>query len=192
MKEEFRKYITQLYQYIPSEVYEGLLSIFCIGSVVFFAIWGFKKGLRCSAGLLLVEYLFLIFCSTVFYRTTDVERKYDWHPFWSYDKPELMVENVMNVVVFVPIGMLLVFMIHGLRSQNGSWFKVHSSWLLVLAVGIGISISIEAMQYFFHRGFAETDDVMHNTVGCIVGYMLVKGSRFMVHGLTKIMRYGMG
>ena len=26
------------------------------------------------------------------------------------------------------------------------------------------------------------DDVMHNTVGCILGYILVKGSRLMVKG----------
>lgn len=50
---------------------------------------------------------------------------------------------------------------------------VKGSWLITLAVGMGISVSIEAMQYFFHRGFAETDDVMHNTIGCILGYMLV-------------------
>lgn len=39
-----------------------------------------------------------------------------------------------------------------------------------MMVGMGISLSIEVMQYFFHRGFAETDDVMHNTTGCLIGY----------------------
>ena len=80
----------------------------------------------------------------------------------------------MNVVVFVPMGILM-----------GSLLRIKCSWLMLLAVGMGISISIEAMQYFFHRGFAETDDVMHNTIGCILGYMLVKGSRFMVKGSCK-------
>lgn len=44
---------------------------------------------------------------------------------------------------------------------------------------------MEAMQYFFHRGFAETDDVMHNTLGCILGYslwLMVHGSWCMVKG----------
>lgn len=158
VKEEFRKYITQLYQYIPSEVYDGLLSVFCIGAVTIFAFEGFKKGLRCCLGLLLVEYFFLIFCSTVLYRTMGVERKYDWHPFWSYDKPELMVENVLNVMVFVPIGLLL-----------GLIFR-HIKWWQVLLVGSLTSISIEVMQFSYKRGFSETDDVMHNTLGCILGY----------------------
>ena len=45
---------------------------------------------------------------------------------------------------------------------------------------------LKAMQYSFYRGFAETDDVIHNTVGCLIGYMLVKGSLFMVHGLKRV------
>jgi glycopeptide antibiotics resistance protein len=32
------------------------------------------------------------------------------------------------------------------------------------------------------RGFSEVDDVMHNTIGCIAGYIMVKGSRLMVKG----------
>ena len=33
------------------------------------------------------------------------------------------------------------------------------------------------------RGFSEVDDVMHNTFGCILGYILVQGSRLMTQGL---------
>ena len=55
-----------------------------------------------------------------------------------------------------------------------------------MMVGMGISLSIEVMQYFFHRGFAETDDVMHNTLGCIVGYMIVQGEKLIVKGYNKI------
>ena len=30
------------------------------------------------------------------------------------------------------------------------------------------------------KGFSEVDDVMHNTVGCLIGWCMVKGSRLMV------------
>jgi len=53
----------------------------------------------------------------------------------------------------------------------------------VVLIGGGVSMCIEAMQYFYNRGFAETDDVMHNTIGCIAGYMLVNVSRFIVKGV---------
>ena len=174
MTEQFKKYVILLYQDIPHEVYEGLLSIFCIGIVLFVAWKGIKTGLRCSAGLLLTEYVFLLFCSTVFFRQSVESRGHNFTPFWSYTaiqegRAELLPENVMNVVVFIPIGILL-----------GSLLRVKGAWLITLIVGLGISVSIEALQYFFHRGFAETDDVMHNTLGCIVGYMLVKGAKLMV------------
>lgn len=74
----------------------------------------------------------------------------------------------MNVVVFVPVGMLL-----------GMTFRSIKCWQ-VLAAGCLISVSIEIMQFLFNRGFAETDDVMHNTLGCMAGYMLVKGAKLMV------------
>ena len=164
MREQFKQYVISLYQDIPLEVYEGLLSIFCIGLVVFIAWKGFKSGLRYSAILLLVEYIFLLFCSTVIFRTTGETRQYDFHPFWSYKaiqdgREELLAENIMNVVVFIPVGLML-----------GSLLRVKGSWLFTLLIGCGISIIIESLQFFFMRGFSEVDDVMHNTVGCLIGY----------------------
>ena len=88
MGEEFRLYIISLYQDIPQEVYEGLLSIFCVGAALFVGWKGVKTGLRYSAALLLVEYIFLLFCSTVIFRTTGEIRQYDFHPFWSYSRPD--------------------------------------------------------------------------------------------------------
>lgn len=149
MREEFKQYIISLYQDIPQEVYEGLLSVFCLGLVVFIAWKGFKTGLCYSATFLLVEYIFLLFCSTVIFRTTGDISQYDFHPFWSYGRPELLVENIMNVIIFIPVGMIL-----------GSLLKVKGSWLVALLIGCSISITIEALQFWFMKGFSEVDDVM--------------------------------
>lgn len=163
MREQFKQYVISLYQDIPQEVYEGLLSIFCLGVVLLVAWKGIKAGLRYSADLLLIEYILLLFCSTVIFRMTVEARRYDFHPFWSYSRADLIPENIMNVVVFLPVGILL-----GFAFRSMTWWKA-------LLIGCGISVSIEAMQFFFHRGFAETDDVIHNTIGCVLGYLLVKG-----------------
>lgn len=170
---QFEDYALSLVHAIPYSIYEGIASIFCLGLVVFIAWKGFKTGLWYSAALLLIEYVFLVFCSTVIFRPTSETRQYDFHPFWSYDRPELLVENIMNVVVFIPVGLLL-----------GSAFK-QMTWWKALLIGCSISVTIEALQFFLMRGFSEVDDVMHNTVGCIVGYILVKGSRLMVKGYNK-------
>ena len=166
MSDEFKQYVISLYQDIPQEVYEGLLSVFCLGLVVFSAWKGFKTGLRYSAVLLLVEYIFLLFCSTVIFRTSGDTRQYDFHPFWSYSRPELMVENIMNVVVFILVGLLL-----SIAFKKMTWWKA-------LLIGCGISVTIEALQLWFIKGFSEVDDVMHNTVGGMMGYGIYALARY--------------
>ena len=178
MREQFRQYIINLYQDIPQEVYEGLLSVFCMGLVVFIAWKGLKTGLRYSATLLLVEYVFLIFCSTVFFRTTSELRKYDFHPFWSYKaieegRADLLPENIMNVVVFIPVGLLL-----SIAFKQVTWWKV-------LLIGCGISVTIETLQFWFMRGFSELDDVMHNTLGCLIGYGIYSVARYGYERISK-------
>ena len=158
MREQFEQYIVSLYQDIPQVVYEGLLSIFSLGLVIFIAWKGFKTGLRYFVVLLLIEYTILMFCSTILFRTSCETRQYDFHPFWSYSRPDLFVENIMNVVVFIPVGLLL-----GIAFKQVTWWKA-------LLLGCGISITIESLQFFFTRGFSELDDVMHNTLGCLIGF----------------------
>lgn len=148
-------------------VYEGLLSVLCLG-VVGFVLWkGIRKGFVLTARLLLVELVTLIYSSTIIFRNAGEINRCDFHPFWSYaaiqqGREELLAENIMNVVVFVPIGILL-----GIGFAKWPWWKV-------IGVGCLLSMSIEAMQLVLKRGFCEVDDVMHNTIGCVLGYRLVQ------------------
>ena len=118
--------------------------------------------------------IYVVLCSTVIFRTTGETRQYDFHLFWSYKaiqegREDLLAENIMNVVVFIPVGLLL-----SIAFKQVTWWKA-------LLIGCCISVTIEALQFFLMRGFSELDDVMHNTVGCLIGWLMVKGSRFMVN-----------
>lgn len=182
MREEFSLYLESLICSVPEYVYVGLLSVFISASVLF--IWKVRDFWRYIVSIILIEFVILLYCSTVIYRNTLQERRCDLMPFWSYraimdGKEQYLAENIMNVVVFVPIGILLGFMI------NGSRFKVKSVWLFVLMTGLVISVLIEAMQYFFHKGFAETDDVMHNTLGCMIGYGMYALTRYGYKRISK-------
>lgn len=183
MAERFVRYITVLNKPEITGVCEILSLIFLIGTVFFVSYKGLRKCLRYSLWLLFIEYVFLLFSSTVIFRkASDGVYGYNFSPFWSYKvmqsgtRPDLLPEIIMNVVVFVPVGLLLGLLFQGER------FVEKKAWLVVLLIGMGISLSIETMQLFLKRGLLELDDVIHNTFGCIIGYMLVKGSMVMVNG----------
>ena len=177
MRDEFKQYIISLYKDIPQEVYEGLLSVSCLGVVLFMVFKGVRTGFKWSSVLLLIEYVFLVSCSTVIFRAVSATRQYDFHPFWSYSRSDLLIENIMNTIVFIPVGMIL-----------GSLLRVKGSWLVVLLIGCSISITIEALQFCFLKGFSELDDVMHNTLGCIVGFMIVNGFRHITAAVNHLHR----
>lgn len=171
MHEQIWEYWASLHRDIPMAVYEGLLSVLCLGVVAFFSWKGIRKGFVLTARLLLVELVTIIYCSTVIFRNAGEISRYDFHPFWSYNDSNLYVENVMNVVAFVPIGLLLGASFKGLK------------WWQALLTGLCISIGIESLQYILMKGFSELDDVMHNTLGCAIGWLMVKGIRFVIDGL---------
>jgi len=94
-------------------------------------------------------------------------------PFWSYEAIRngayaMLPETVMNMIVFIPIGLMVALA-----------FK-QVVWKTVLMVGVGLSVSIELLQLLSKKGCCETDDVIHNTIGCAIGYGLYRLAEFMV------------
>lgn len=125
--------------------------------------WGRVK--KFLLGSLLSEYYFLVFCSTVICRGCGSERRKELIPFWNYadiwnrvDYPTDMIEVLLNIALFVPIGLLL----------GGMGMKLKKVFLS----GVILSCVIEGSQFAFRRGLCETDDVIHNTLGCIIGYLV--------------------
>lgn len=66
----------------------------------------------------------------------------------------------MNVVVFVPVGLLFGIAFNGMK------------WWVAILLGMAISFGIELLQLLFLKGFSELDDVIHNTIGFVLGYMI--------------------
>lgn len=165
MKDELTTYLESLIKDVPLYVYVIFLIVFGVG-VILLMIRKRKKSVKSIATLLFVEYISLLFCSTVLFRAANDVRSYELTPFWSYDRPDLLIENIMNAVVFVPVGILL-----GCLLRNITWW-------IVLFVGISISVSIEISQFFLKCGFSELDDVIHNTMGCMIGYGIISLIRY--------------
>ena len=161
------QYWNSLTTEIPDYIFQMLLSIICAGTMLFVVWKGSWKGMLYSSRLLLVVYLIVVYCYTIIFRNSNETFRYDFHPLWSYfaisdGRSILLAQNIMNVIVFLPLGLLI-----GLGFSKWSWWK---------AIGFGclFSISIEFLQFAFKRGFSEVDDVIHNTLGCVIGYGIAK------------------
>ena len=61
---------------------------------------------RQASFCLLMGYIFLVLCTTIFFREETFEKRYYIHPFWSYSVlyNKLLAQIIMNVFLFIPIG----------------------------------------------------------------------------------------
>ena len=87
-----------------------------------------------------------------------------WQPFYSFQaakqQPEIYRSMLMNVFMFFPLGLTLPY------TLPKSW---KCKGMLTILFGLVVSIGIEYLQYHFHLGRAETDDVICNTLGAAIG-----------------------
>lgn len=118
-------------------------------------------------GIALYVFLSIVFASTIFTRTPG-ERFYELVPFWSWwevvfnHNMGILEENILNIILFLPIGGILAIV------------SKRIGWKYAAGIGLGISAVIELNQLIFCRGWFEWDDMIHNTLGCVIGYLVVR------------------
>lgn len=76
---------------------------------------------------------------------------------------------IENVLLFIPFGFLLC---RTLCVFGRKW-----NLKIVLLISFLTSVSVEWLQYVFSCGKSETDDVMTNVLGAVIGYLIVKLKR---------------
>lgn len=79
-------------------------------------------------------------------------------------KPELLEGIILNILLFIPFGYTLPLI----------WKKADQWWKVMLG-GLLISMFIEVMQLVLHRGFADVDDLINNTIGALIGWVCYIG-----------------
>ena len=145
------------------------LACFFIGYLVFRC--GKMRLRDCLALSILTFYLAFVFTLTIYERTVTPQATMQLTLFWSYkhivngDKG-MFFEVFWNVVLFMPYGFLASIV-----------SKSKAKWHVLLS-GSLLSIAIELTQLFSHRGLFEFDDILHNTLGTIIGiglfYLIAK------------------
>lgn len=161
MIEELKGYSLLSINHIPDQICLIACVVFCVGTLLVLRMKGFERGWRYSMALFLAELLSLIYGSTVFFRDTKVGINEDFNPFRSYQSISILMESLpeslLNLILFVPVGFLLCAV-----SRNMVWWKV-------LLAGACLSMGIEVLQLILEKGLCDFNDLLHNTLGCMLG-----------------------
>lgn len=103
---------------------------------------------------LLIGYVLIILGETVLFRTPRAYSYYQLQLFWSYEVWNIQKEQILaNVLAYIPLGLI-----------SGRLWKRKG-----LLAGIGLSVTSELLQLVTHRGLFEFDDIIHNTLGTLIG-----------------------
>ena len=82
-------------------------------------------------------------------------------PFQDFS-PSNLLGMVLNAIMFAPLGFLLP-----------AYFERYRHWGRTLAAGFLTSLTVELIQLFTFRA-TDVDDLIMNTLGCLVGFLLAK------------------
>lgn len=120
-------------------------------------------------GVMLFTASCLFFVYLAVLRRAPHEVQAELSPLWSYRATisgsygiDVYAQIIENIAIFVPIGFFLPFALG----------EEKSSFLSAFAFGFALSFLDEGCQYVFRLGVCETDDLINNTVGAVVGFGL--------------------
>lgn len=127
----------------------------------------------------LIPCLFLVFAVTVFLRSPSEKSNLILEPFQSYKEyytnDFTWFEIRANVLLFIPIGFFLSMVIK-------------KPFFMPLLSGVGISVVIELLQLVLRRGTCETDDVISNSIGVLIGFAVFWLGKAIVIVIGKLLK----
>lgn len=153
-----------LYILFPDDVFYGFIIVFLILLLMAFLLRAYSIRKIITYAILL-EYIVVVICNNIVYREETGSRELMLDPFWKFrtfngSSMELLGEMALNIILFLPLGIIMRFITSG-----------RNRYVHVIIVSLLLSVFIEVMQYCLCRGLCETDDVIHNTLGAVLGFV---------------------
>lgn len=125
--------------------------------------------------ILLLVYISLVFYLTIICREPSDEYKMELMPFKTiidffnvgYDGHGryILRDVLVNIGLLMPVGFVLGF--------HSTWFKNDVCTRKTILIGFLTSLSIETLQLLSKTGTFEVDDLIYNTLGCAIGYLII-------------------
>lgn len=170
----FRCIINKVFLHIG--LFEGL-EILIIVCLVLFCVLNCKKidkkrFCQICTVLCFGLYIVILFQALVINRQYVIERMFIFKCFECYRQiingdVSVAAEVVLNIVLFVPFAVGVYYFVQVVYKKN---IKMSS----VLLFGFIMSMCLEVSQLIFKKGFFEIDDLINNTIGCVLGCFIFK------------------
>ncbi len=142
-----------------------IYALFSVG-IIFYNIKSQKK--KPLLRSLILIYLIFVLLLTIITRTQKPTITAKLIPFWSwYDvifhhNKTLFEENILNTFMLFPLGVMLTLLTPNFKVKHSFYF------------GLTLSATIEVTQLIFRLGLFEWDDIIHNTLGCVLGTFIAE------------------
>ena len=152
--------------------------------------------LRTISILIFILYMLANLSTTLLFRENSSHANFNLSLFWSYRRSlalfsesgegihlsvthwSLLKQIILNILLYIPFGYLLPFAWPKLLQNKGRKSRLRSvgrfrpfPWIVVL-IGMTLSIATEFAQLLFKSGLFEFDDILNNTLGCLIGVFL--------------------
>lgn len=116
--------------------------------------------------ILLMWYIGLVASVTYFNRQPgSVGKVFQTKLLWWEDNMEQNVTNILNIILFVPFGML----IWSLKGKTRAFNKV----IVIICSSFLFGLIIEVMKYVTQRGYFEVDNIEGNIIGALMGALIL-------------------
>ncbi|MDR6550213.1 glycopeptide antibiotics resistance protein [Paenibacillus qinlingensis] len=131
---------------------------------------GVKKisWIKFSLAVLLLGYLFMVFSLTILNRGTSADKEINLNltssylDVWNTWSNTSFLLLVYNIAMLFPLGILLPLVSPKFQSLKA-----------ILCISLSFTLGIETFQWITHRGIFELDDLVHNTLGALAGYLIM-------------------
>lgn len=137
-----------------------------------FCIRHWDTSMNKSKTFMFLIYFGMVLYATIFMRiglsnvgTTVAEKPFDDLTLAiRYREPEMLIHMAENILLFLPFGYLI-------PEMNPRHLR---KWSFALIGGLMASTTIEMIQYVFQLGQSDIDDIIANTLGAVLGYLIVR------------------
>lgn len=151
-----------VFRYLPYGLIVGIFAALLLGA------WSERKKRKgketfsVAAATCFLMYAAIILCITFLSRESGSGQKIDMQLFSTWginDRNNAYV--VENILLFIPFGFI-----------SPCAFKVFRKLHVCAAAGFFTSLAIELLQLLTQRGFFQIDDIITNTLGMLIGYIV--------------------